>query len=69
MTMPIMTGQRLAEKLNQIRPDIPVILITGFSTAIDEEKALAAGLQAVIFKPILKRDLAETIRKVLDQKD
>ncbi|MEE9497328.1 MAG: response regulator, partial [Desulfobacterales bacterium] len=69
MTMPKMTGQRLAEKLIQIRPDIPVILITGFSTAIDEEKASAAGLQAVIFKPILKRDLAETIRKVLDQKD
>ena len=69
MTMPKMTGRQLAEKLIQIRPNLPIILITGFSTAIDEETASAAGIRAIIFKPILKRDIAEAIRKVLDQKD
>jgi signal transduction histidine kinase/ActR/RegA family two-component response regulator len=67
MTMPKMTGRQLAEKLIQIRPNLPIILITGFSTAIDEETAPAAGIQAIIFKPILKRDIAEAVRKILDQ--
>ena len=68
MTMPHMTGERLAENLMQIRPDIPVILCTGFSSMIDEQKALGMGIRAFVSKPVLKRELAETIRKVLDEK-
>jgi PAS domain S-box-containing protein len=68
MTMPHMTGEKLAEKLMQIRPDIPVILCTGFSYRIDEKKALDMGIRSFISKPILKRVIAETIRKVLDEK-
>jgi PAS domain S-box-containing protein len=67
MTMPHMTGEKLAEKLMQIRPDIPVILCTGFSLMIDEQKALDMGIRALISKPILKRQIAEAIRKVLDE--
>ena len=67
MTMPNMTGEKLAEKLMQIRPDIPVILCTGFSSMIDEQKALDMGIRAFISKPILKREIAEAIRKVLDE--
>ena len=67
MTMPHMTGEKLAEKLMQIRPDIPVMLCTGFSFMIDEQKALDMGIRAFISKPILKREIAETIRKVLDE--
>jgi PAS domain S-box-containing protein len=67
MTMPHMTGEKLAEKLMQIRPDIPVILCTGFSSMIDEKKALGMGIRAFITKPVLKREMAETIRKVLDE--
>ena len=66
MTMPHMTGEKLAENLMQIRPDIPVILCTGFSFMIDEQKALDMGIRAFISKPILKREIAEAIRKVLD---
>jgi PAS domain S-box-containing protein len=66
MTMPHMTGEKLAEKLLQIKPDIPVILCTGFSSMIDEQKALGMGIRAFISKPILKREIAEAIRKVLD---
>lgn len=67
MTMPHMTGEQLAEKLMQIRPDIPVLLCTGFSFMIDEQKALDMGIRAFIPKPILKREIAEAIRKVLDE--
>jgi PAS domain S-box-containing protein len=68
MTMPHMTGEKLAEELMQLRLDIPVILCTGFSSRIDEQKALAIGIRAFISKPFIKRELAEAIRKVLDEK-
>jgi PAS domain S-box-containing protein len=68
MTMPHMTGDKLAEKLLQIRPDIPVILCTGFSSMIDEQKALSMGIRTFISKPILKREIAEAIRSILDKK-
>lgn len=67
MTMPHMTGIKLAENLLQIRPDIPVILCTGFSSMIDEQEALDMNIRAFISKPILKQEIAETIRKVLDE--
>jgi len=66
MTMPKMTGEILASELMKVKPDIPVILCTGFSARIDEKKAMAMGIRAFVSKPILKRDIAETIRKVLD---
>jgi CheY-like chemotaxis protein len=66
LTMPNMTGDELAKKLMAIRPDIPVILCTGFSTRITEEKAKNMGIKAFIMKPLIRKDIAETIRKVLD---
>jgi len=66
MTMPKMTGEVLAGELMKIRPNIPVILCTGFSARIDEKKAMSMGIRAFVSKPILKRDIAVTIRKVLD---
>jgi len=67
LTMPHMTGEKLAEKLIQLRPDIPVILCTGFSAMTDEQKALSMGIRAFISKPILKQEIAEAIRKVFDE--
>ena len=67
MTMPHMTGDKLAQKLLDIKPDIPVILCTGFNEDITEEKALAMGIQKFVMKPVIKNDLATTIRTVLDQ--
>ena len=66
MTMPKMTGDVLASELMKIKPNIPIILCTGFSARIDEKKAMRMGIRAFVSKPILKRDIAETIRKVLD---
>ena len=52
----------------QIRPDIPVILCTGFSARIDEEKAKAMGIKAFVSKPVIQREIGVTVRKVLDEK-
>jgi PAS domain S-box-containing protein len=66
LTMPNMTGDELASKIMAIRPEIPVILCTGFSTRITEEKAKNMGIKAFIMKPLIKKDIAETLRQVLD---
>ena len=67
MTMPNMTGDILAVELMKIRADLPVILCTGYSNKISEENASEIGIKAFIYKPIIKRDLAKTVRKVLDE--
>jgi PAS domain S-box-containing protein len=67
MTMPHMTGDQLARELMKIRPDIPVILCTGNSRLISEEKIKEIGIKAVVIKPVLKRTMAETVREVLDE--
>jgi CheY-like chemotaxis protein len=66
MTMPKMTGVELAIDLMQVKPDIPIILCTGFSASIDENRAKAMGVKAFVFKPILKQDMAMAVRSVLD---
>ena len=67
MTMPYMTGDQLAQKMLDIEPNIPIILCTGFNEIITEEKALAMGIQKFVMKPVVKNDLATTIRSVLDR--
>jgi signal transduction histidine kinase/ActR/RegA family two-component response regulator len=66
MTMPKMNGDQLARKLMDIKPEIPVILCTGFNETITEEKALSMGIDKFVMKPIVKNELASTIRTVLD---
>jgi PAS domain S-box-containing protein len=67
MTMPNMTGDKLAKELMQIRPDIPIILCTGFSGRITEEKAKGIGIRAFVMKPLVMQDLAKTVRKAMDE--
>jgi nitrogen-specific signal transduction histidine kinase/CheY-like chemotaxis protein len=66
MTMPRMTGDQLARKIMEIKPDTPVILCTGFNETMTEEKALSLGIAKFVMKPIVKDELAYTIRSVLD---
>jgi len=68
MTMPHMTGDKLAQKLMKIRPDIPIILCTGHSRLVSKEKAKDMGIKAFIMKPLSTRVMAETVREVLDEK-
>ena len=65
MTMPQMSGETLAKEILNIRPDMPVILCTGFSEKVNEESAKEMGISAFVLKPIVMRDIAHTIRKVL----
>jgi len=64
-TMPGMTGLELIGELQAIRPDLPVLLCTGYSTSADEERALAAGASAFLAKPFGIEELATAIRRVL----
>lgn len=66
MTMPKMTGDVLTKRIHLIRSDIPAIVCTGFSEIIDEEKAKAIGLSALMHKPIVVRDSTRFIRGILD---
>ena len=66
--MPKMTGERLAQELISIRPDIPIILCTGFSEQINEQKAKAIGIKAFLMKPLTVNQLAKTVRAVLEIK-
>ena len=65
-TMPDMTGRELAAELKSIRPDIPIILCTGYSDQINEENARTMGISAFLLKPIIMRDISRTIREILD---
>ena len=67
-TMPKMTGDELAKKIMEIRSDIPIILCTGFSERINEEKAREIGIKAFVMKPIEMSEIANTIRQVIDNK-
>ena len=68
MTMPQMTGDKLAEEFLAIRPRMPIIICTGYSEKIDEEKARKAGIRAYVMKPIEMNEIANTVRQVLDEK-
>ncbi|MFW5635075.1 MAG: PAS domain S-box protein [Thermodesulfobacteriota bacterium] len=68
LSMPGMTGIQLTRELLRCRPSIPVIMCTGFSDQITEERAGELGIKELILKPILKEDIARSIRRVLDRK-
>ena len=65
-TMPNIRGDELAQKLMGIKPDIPIILCTGFSELVSEERGRELGIREFVMKPIIMKDMANTIRTVLD---
>ncbi len=66
--MPGLTGMGLAGKVFKAAPDVPVILITGFSETVSEEQAKRAGVSAFLMKPLTRKEVAETVRRVIDAK-
>ncbi|MDH5525389.1 MAG: response regulator [Desulfobulbaceae bacterium] len=68
MTMPEMTGAELTTKLLAIRPELPVIMCTGFSEMINEQRAKELGVREFIMKPVTRSDIAKIIKKVLTSK-
>ncbi len=66
MTMPHMTGDVLSEKLMAVRPDIPIIVCTGFSEQINPEKAKRIGIRDLLMKPVSMEDLSRSIHRALN---
>ncbi|MHC1727806.1 MAG: PAS domain S-box protein [Syntrophobacteraceae bacterium] len=65
MTMPHMTGLALAKEILRIRADIPIILCTGFSEAVNEDRAKLPGIRQLLMKPVAMRDLAAAVNKII----
>ena len=66
MAMPHMTGIQLAGELVKIRPDIPIIICTGFSEKLTEQKAKTFGIKGLLMKPVARHEMARLVRKTLD---
>ena len=66
IAMPKMSGDKLAVELFKIRPDIPVLLCTGFSETMTDEKMKSLGIKGILMKPIVIKELAKKIRELLD---
>jgi len=69
MAMPNMPGDSLAGELTKIRPEIPILLCTGFSETMSEEQAASLGIKGFLLKPVVMRDLSHKIREVLDKNE
>lgn len=65
-TMPQLTGMRLAEEIRALRAEIPVVLTTGFSEEVTEDRWKQVGINRLVMKPVVGRDLHRIIRSVLE---
>jgi CheY-like chemotaxis protein len=66
VAMPKLPGDKLSAELIRLRPDIPILLCTGFSQKITEEKMQVLGVRGLLMKPVLLMELAQKIRQILD---
>ena len=69
MTMPVMTGDRFSRNVLGIRPDMPIILCTGYSEAITEDMAKKIGIRAFVMKPLEMKKFAVLLRKILNKQE
>ena len=67
ISMPVMPGDQLAKELIAIRSEIPIIICTGFSERLDSKKAESIGIKGFLMKPIIRAEMAKTVRRVLDE--
>jgi CheY-like chemotaxis protein len=67
-TMPIMTGLELSERILQVRPQLPIIICTGYSKKLEDENAYQRQGISVLMKPFKHTEIAQKIREVLDRK-
>lgn len=67
MSMPRMTGDRLSRAVLALRPDIPVIVCTGFSELMNPETAEQIGIKGFLMKPVVRSELAGLVRRILDE--
>ncbi|BBO75549.1 hypothetical protein DSCW_29660 [Desulfosarcina widdelii] len=67
MTMPNMNGDKLVEEIKQFLPKLPIIICTGFSKRLSQDKKSEMGIDSILMKPLTLNDLATTVKKVLDE--
>jgi two-component system, cell cycle sensor histidine kinase and response regulator CckA len=65
MTMPAMNGLELTQKIRAIRPDIPVIICTGYSDLINDENYREFGVDAILYKPVQLNDMVRIISEMM----
>lgn len=65
-TMPKLTGAEMAKTMLEIRPDLPIILCTGYSTIISKEESQAIGIREFVLKPISRKSITTLIRNIFD---
>ncbi len=67
MTMPNMSGDQLSREILSIRPDMPIILSTGYNEQMSEEKAKEIGIKGYVHKPVVLKEMSKIIRQVLQE--
>ncbi len=66
-TMPGLTGDTLARMILGLRPDVPILICTGYSETMNEKRAKAIGIKGYLMKPVVVKEMAQSIRQVLDE--
>ena len=66
MSMPDICGDEVAKRMQERRPDIPIIICTGFSDTFSEKDAEACGIKAYLRKPVTSIELLTTVRSAID---
>jgi two-component system, cell cycle sensor histidine kinase and response regulator CckA len=67
LTMPAMTGLDFARQLQAIRPDLPIILTTGYNSTLTPERVRELGIREMLLKPLSMHSLAQALRRALNQ--
>ncbi len=67
VTMPNLTGDRLAQEIMEIAPDCPIILITGYTDIVSEQIAMQSGIKRLVMKPLVGKSFLVKLRNVLDE--
>jgi FixJ family two-component response regulator len=67
--MPEMTGSDLAQEMLNIRPDLPIILATGYSNSVDEDQAMAIGVRLFLHKPISLHELVRSVQQAMGEEN
>jgi two-component system, cell cycle sensor histidine kinase and response regulator CckA len=65
LAMPEMTGLELTRQVRQLRPDLPIVLVTGFSDFIAQEEAMALGVREILAKPVSRENIAKALGQAL----
>jgi CheY-like chemotaxis protein len=67
LSMPTMSGLQLADEIRKMRPDIPIILTSGYINTEDQEKAGRLGIRAILTKPVDAKELLRTLAELFQR--